>query len=68
MSFRTRSCLSDFLAAIEGIRADVAQIRELLDSKTNPDAAGDSSKRRGRSGVRRTLRYGMITMLWGGEH
>ncbi len=31
-----------FLAAIEGIRADVARIRELLDAKNDPDDATDS--------------------------
>ena len=31
-----------FLAAIEGIRADVARIREMLEGKNAPDAAHDS--------------------------
>ena len=31
-----------FLAAIDGTRADVARIRELLEAKNNPDAASDS--------------------------
>jgi hypothetical protein len=31
-----------FLAAIEGTRADIARIRELLDAKNDADAASDS--------------------------
>ncbi len=31
-----------FLAAIEGTRTDVARIREILESKNEPDAVNDS--------------------------
>ncbi len=31
-----------FLAAIEGTRADIARIRELLEARTDADAASDS--------------------------
>ena len=43
-----------FLAAFEGIRADVARIRELFDAKNEPDAPSESSKPRRRSGGRRS--------------